>query len=182
MRLVVCLFTLALGVGEAQLLKIPESLDRLAAKAEDVVDVTLDASTLGLASRFLSDRTPDEAKAKQLVSGLKGIYVRSYKFARDGEWAESDIESLRAQLRAPGWSCVVNVRSVKRRENAQVCFQQTAGGNFGGLAVLATEPREITVVSIQGTIRPEQLHDLEGQFGIPRLDFDSKQKKQDREE
>ena len=179
LTLSVCLMTFALCAAEAQMLKIPESFEKLAAKADEVVDVTLDANTLGLASRFLSDRSPDEAKAKKVVSGLKGIYVRSYKFAKDGEYSDADVEALRSQLRGPNWSCIVNVRSPKRRENAQVCFLQAAGGNFGGLAVVATEARELTVVTIQGTINPDQLRDLEGQFGIPKLDLDTKKKQQD---
>lgn len=38
----------------AQEFKIPPGLDRLAEKASEVVDVTLDSSMLQLASRFLS--------------------------------------------------------------------------------------------------------------------------------
>src|SRR5665213_3344488 len=97
----------ALGSLGAQEIKLPPSLDRLAAKATEVVDVTMDANLLQLAGRFLSDKDPDDAKVKKMISGLKGIYVRSFEFAKAGEYQESDVEPLRAQLHAPTWSRIV---------------------------------------------------------------------------
>ncbi len=182
MKLVVCLFVLAIGSAQAQvLLKIPDSFSKLADRADEVVDVTLDPSTLGLASKFLSDKDPDEKAAKKIVSGLKGIFVRSYKFAKEGEYSDADVELLRSQLRRPGWSCIVNVRSKKDRQNAQVCFF-SQNGTIAGLTVLATEPKELTIVNISGYIDPEHLGALEGQFGIPKLHSDEKQKKQDKDD
>ena len=182
MKLAVCLFVLAASSAQAQmLLKIPDSLSKLADKAEEVVDVTLDPATLGLASKFLSDKDPDEKAAKKVVSGLKGIYVRSYTFAKEGEYSEADVEPLRNQLKGPGWSCIVHVRSKRDHENAQVCFF-SQNGSMAGLAVLATDPKELTIVTIAGSIDPEHLGLLEGQFGIPKLHMEEKQKKQDKDD
>ena len=116
-----------------------------------------------------------------MVSGLKGIFVRSYKFAREGEYSDGDVELLRAQLRGPSWSCIVNVRSKKDRENTQVCFY-SPNGTVAGLAVVAAEPKELTIVNISGFIDPEHLGALEGQFGIPKIHADEKQKKQDKDD
>ncbi len=88
----------------AQEIKLPPSFDRLAEKASEVVDVTLDSSMLQMASRFLSDKDADEVKAKKLVSGLKGIYVKSFEFDKAGEYDMADVEALRAQVRGPAWS------------------------------------------------------------------------------
>jgi hypothetical protein len=182
MKLVVCLFVLAAGAAQAQmLLKIPDSFSKLAEKADEVVDVTLDPAMLGLASKFLSDKDADEKAAKKVVSGLKGIYVRSYTFSKEGEYSDADVELLRTQLRGPGWSCIVNVRSKKDRETAQVCFF-SQNGTVAGLAIVAAEPKELTIVNIAGFIDPEHLGLLEGQFGIPRMHMDEKQKKQDKDD
>lgn len=153
----------------AQDIKLPPALDRLASKAAEVVDVTMDAQMLQLAARFLSDKDPDEAKAKQLVSGLKGIYVKSFEFEKPGEYQESDVEAVRSQLRAPEWSRIVGVRSRKSGDNADV-FIRTENGKITGLTVIATEPKELTIVNIAGPISPEQLQDLGGHFGVPRLE------------
>jgi hypothetical protein len=42
-----------------------------------------------------------------------------------------------------------------------------------GLALIASEPREITIVNIVGAIDLDKLHKLEGQFGVPKLDLDA---------
>src|SRR5262249_3456473 len=55
--------------------------DKLAAKASEKVNVTLEGATLELASRFLSGG--DETKIKQMVQGLKGVYVRSFTFEKE---------------------------------------------------------------------------------------------------
>ena len=160
---------IALAPLGAQELKLPASLDRLAAKASEVVDVTLDANLLQLASRFLSDKDADDAKVKKLVGGLKGIYVRSFEFEKAGEYQDSDVEPVRAQLRSPAWSRIVGVRSLKSRENSEV-YVKTENNKIGGLAIVVTEPKELTIVSIEGTIDPDQLSELGGHFGIPKVD------------
>ncbi len=154
----------------AQELKLPPNFEKLAEKASEVVDVTMDSSMLQLASRFLSDKDPDEARVKKLISGLKGLYVKSFQFDRRGEFEESDIESVRAQLRSPGWSRVVGVRSKKDGENVEL-FLKTEQGQIGGLAIIASEPRELTIVNIVGTMNPEQIRDLAGHFGVPSIDL-----------
>ena len=154
----------------AQEFKIPANLDRLADKATEVVDVTLDSSMLQLASRFLSDKNPDEARVKRLVVGLKGVYVKSFEFEKTGEYDEADVAALRAQLKGPAWSRIVGVRSKKSGDNADV-FIGSDGGQVTGLVVIAAEPKELTVVSIVGSIKPEDLRDLGGNFGIPKIEM-----------
>ncbi len=144
-------------------------LEQLAAKATEVVDVTMDAQMLQFASKFL-DKEGD-AEAKQLVSGLKGIYVRSLEFSKPGEYSEQDVESLRSLLKASVWSRVVGVRSKKQGENADVYFRME-NGKVMGLAIIATEPKELTFVHIDGPIDPDKLEGLSGHFGIPQVDVD----------
>jgi len=43
------------------------------------------------------------------------------------------------------------------------------GEDIGGLAVLSSEDRELTVVNIVGPVDLEKLAKLEGQFGVPEL-------------
>lgn len=43
-----------------------------------------------------------------------------------------------------------------------------------GFALIASEPREFTIVNIVGSIDMRKLHELEGQFGIPRLELEQK--------
>jgi uncharacterized protein DUF4252 len=161
-RLWVAAVTIA-GVAAAQ--DIPLNLlESLGPKAAETVQVNLDGSLLQMAAKFLNDKDGDEAKVKNLLNGLKGIYVRSYKFEKAGEYSTADIDKMRAQLK--GWNEIVTVRSAK--ENTGI-YLKTDGQKVQGLVVLAAEPMELTVVNIVGTIQPEQLAELSGKFGIPDL-------------
>ena len=116
---------------------------------------------------------PGGAAAKKIVGGLKGIYVRSFEFSKEGEYSMSDVDTLRAQYQPPVWSRMVGVRSKKSGEHTDVFIKQ-ANGTISGLAVIAAEPRELTIVHISGNIDPEQLQELGGEFGIPKVEIDKK--------
>jgi hypothetical protein len=144
--------------------------DKYANQALDVIDVTVDDNLLQLAERFLrANKSADEAKVKELIRGLKGVYVKRFTFEKEGEYSMSDVEAFRAQLQAP-WMRIVGVRS-KRQGNFDV-FIMSEGAIIKGLAVLAAEPRALTVVNIIGNIDLDKLRDLEGKFGIPNLDLE----------
>jgi hypothetical protein len=160
----------------AQDIKLPPSIEKLADKASEVVDVTMDSSLLQLALKFLPDKDPDSAKVKKLVSGLKGIYVRSFEFENAGEYQQSDVEAIRVQLKSPAWNRIVTVRSRKKGENAEVYVKTDGGQQISGLMILSAEPKELTIVSISGFIRPEDLQELGGHFGIPGMEADTPRK------
>jgi Domain of unknown function (DUF4252) len=134
--------------------------------AEERVDVTLDADMLHLAAKFLSNDDADERAVRDMINGLQGIYVRSYEFSRDGQYSRSLVERVISQL-GPSWKPLVTVRS-KKRDNVDI-YAQMKGDKVGGLVIVATEPREFTVVNIEGTVDIDRLASLEGQFGIPRI-------------
>jgi hypothetical protein len=154
------------------------SLDHLATKASESVDVNLDGRLMQLASKVLSGQDADEREVKKVIEGIKGIYVRSFEFENDGQYTSADVEVIRAQLRGPGWTRVVNITS-KKEGNVEVYLLMN-GEQVGGLAVLSTEDRELTVVNIVGPVDLEKLAKLEGQFGVPDLGIEgAKTKKND---
>jgi len=67
------------------------------------------------------------------------------------------------------------VRSQKSGENSEV-YVKNGKRQDRGLAILSTEPKELTIVSIEGSIDPEQLSELGGHFGIPKIEPDSQHK------
>ncbi|MBV9759099.1 MAG: DUF4252 domain-containing protein [Acidobacteriaceae bacterium] len=143
-------------------------LDRLAAKAKEAVDVTLDTSMLQLASGFLSPNDPDQARVKKLVAKLKGVYVRSFEFDRDGEYSPSDVEGIRASVKGPGWTRIVGVKEMKGGEDSEVYLKKD-GNQLAGIVVIVAEPKELTVVDIDGPIDPQELSELGGHMGIPKF-------------
>jgi hypothetical protein len=152
----------------AQDIKFPASLDKLAEKAENVVDVTLGPSVLGIAGQFLSQKG-DEAGAKKVIQGLKGIYVRSYEFSSPGQYSDSDVEEVRKQLNPKEWEKVVSVRE-KKGDNVEI-YLKKEGDKTAGLTILAAEPEELTIVHIVGSINVEDIAKLGGTLGIPNVNM-----------
>ncbi|HEY0406757.1 MAG TPA: DUF4252 domain-containing protein [Pyrinomonadaceae bacterium] len=144
------------------------NLDSLEARASQVIDFSIDGRLLQVAIKFLNPKDPDQAKIRELVSGLKGIYVRSYEFDKPDEFSVSDVAPISAQLKGPGWSRMVGVRSAREQENIEV-YTMLDGDKVGGIAVIATEAKQLTVINIVGPIDLEKLAALEGNFRIPKL-------------
>jgi len=163
-------FAVGAGTARAQEYKLQINLDHLAPKAAKVIDVNIDGALLQLARSFLSDKKPNEARAKEVIAGLKGIYVKSFEFDREGGYSLGDVEAIRTQLRTPQWSRIVGIVSKNEGDNVEV-YTRIEGTQIIGLAVVSAEPKELTVVNIVGPIDISKLRDLEGNFGIPGLDI-----------
>lgn len=145
----------------------------LASRAEETVEVTLDGKMLELASKFLSSQDAEEQEIREIVSGLRGIYIRSFSFARDWEYDKSIGETIRGQM-GSGWEKMITVRS-RDKENVDIWVRPGATA-LDGIFIIAAEPREFTVVNIVGSIDIDKLSRLEGQFGIPEMDIESSKK------
>lgn len=147
------------------------NLDHLAAKASQTVDVSIDQRLIQIAAKLLSNEDREEAEARKIVTGLKGIFVKSFEFDTDGQYSAADVESIRSQLRNPLWSRLVNV--ISKKEGSIEVYIMLNGDQIGGLAVLSTNSKELTVVNIVGPVDLDKLAKLEGQFGIPELNIES---------
>lgn len=151
-----------------------QTLDHLLQRATETVEVTLDGGMLQMVSRFLNSSKPDEARIREIIQGLQGVYVKSLEFSQDNEYTVADVETIRMQLNTPGWSKLATVRSQRSGDNVDVHLMLD-NGVIQGVAVLVADPRRVTVVNVVGTIDPEKISQmglLEGRFGIPKLDLD----------
>ena len=174
MKIVTILLAAGLIPAWGQEIKLPASLEKLAEKAEQSVNVTLEGTMLRLAGRFLSGKDPDTGKAREVFAGLESVHVRSFEFAREGEYNMADVDAVRAQLQSPAWSRMVGVRSKRSNGDAgdaDVYVKIAGNGLLGGVVVISAEPKELTIVTIVGTLDPQHLADLGGQFHIPELAF-----------
>jgi hypothetical protein len=158
MKSTIALVALSLLPLSAQEFKFPESIDKLAAKAKETVNVSLDGAMLQLAGNFLSGQKSEEAKIRQLTSNLKGLYVRSFEFSKEGEYTDADLAPLRSQLTSTrGWSKIVDV--AETGEHTEV-YARKEGDKILGMALIAGEKRELTVVYVDGPIDLKQLTEL----------------------
>jgi hypothetical protein len=154
------------GVLFAQQFKI--ELDHLAKKAANTVDLALPPNLLQLGAAMLDSKDPDQAKVKKIVGGLQGIYIKSFEFKKEGEYTKADLDQIRTQLKAPEWQRMVGVLSSEDRETVEV-WVRSEGGKMTGLAILAADPHDLTVVNLVGTVDPSALSELSGHFGIPKM-------------
>ncbi len=146
--------------------------EALAQKASELIDVNLDENLLRIIPKKIVTKTEDgkTVDVGAIVGGLKGVYVRSYGFTNEGEYSEGNLAGVRTQLRSPGWARLVNIVKKKAGDDVHVeVYMMTATGRIDGIAILALEPKRLTLVNIVGTIDLEKLSELEGQFGIPEL-------------
>lgn len=149
-------------------LQLPD-FSALSKKAAQSVDISLDPSLLGLASGVIdNDKNGNGPAVHDLIKGIRGIYVRSYTFDQPGEYSTADVKALQAQLLAPGWVPIVSTHDLKQGSNVDIYLLRN-GKRTEGLAILAAEPRELTIVNIVGSIDLAKLAQLQGQFGVPKM-------------
>jgi hypothetical protein len=153
-----------------------DQLDVLANRASETVDVKLDERLMQMTAKFFSDKDKDDAEIKAVLKGIKGIYVKSFTFEKEGEYSPAEVDSVVSQLRSSTWSKILTVKSKKDGANVDV-YLNMVGDQITGLAVLSIEPKEFTVVNIVGPIDLEKLSSLEGQFGVPDLGIEKEPKK-----
>jgi len=165
--------TILLGITTVTLLGAQQlrfNLDHLAPKASNVVDVQLSKDLLQFAAKFLDGKDdPEEAQVKKLLTGITGIYVKSFQFKTDGSWSKADLDSVRNQIRAPEWARIVGTTNTEDGESAEV-FVRSENQKMTGLAILVSKPKELTVVNIVGSVDLNSLSDLGGHFGIPKVE------------
>jgi hypothetical protein len=106
-----------------------------------------------------------------ILSDIKSLRVRNFEFDSDGAYSRDDVDSVRKQLAAPGWSALAQVHKRDEQEDVDV-YVNTDGEKILGLAVVASDPRSFTIVHIVGNIDIDKLAKIEGEFGIPRIGAD----------
>jgi hypothetical protein len=149
-------------------LQIPD-FSHLRHKAVDSVDISLDGMLLKLVKRIARN---EDDEVMNVLSDVKSLRVRNFEFDSDGAYSRADVEAVRKQLSAPGWSALVQAHKRDEQEDVDV-YINTDGEKVLGLAVVACDPRSFTIVNIVGNIDIDKLAKIEGEFGIPRLATDA---------
>ncbi|PYT01319.1 MAG: hypothetical protein DMF63_00250 [Acidobacteria bacterium] len=150
-----------------------DKLNGLETHARDVVEVNIDGKLLDLAKRVTAKLDdPNAKKAAQAISGLKGIYVRAYRFENANEYSMADVDAIRSQLNAPGWEKLANVRSKKNDQKVDV-YTMFSGDVMSGVAVVISDSKGVALVNMIGPIDIELLASLSGKLSIPEMDIEN---------
>ena len=150
---------------------------QLADRASNYTEVSLDRKMLDFASRFMNEK--DDAEGKRIVSKLNGVYVRSYEFDKPGQYTAADLDAVRKQFDTAEWSVLVKTRSRGATDDADI-YMKLVNGDVQGMFILDAESKELNFVYISGPIRPEDLKDLSGNFGIPAGSYEMTVKSKDK--
>jgi hypothetical protein len=137
-----------------------DSLDALGTKAAETANINIDGILIRFAGSLLSSEEADEKQVKELISGVRGVYVRNYEFKAAGLYAESELSQIRSQLAGPGWSRVMSFRGRGDEMSDAEFYVAREGERVEGIVVLAAKPKEVTVINIVGSVDLEKLQKL----------------------
>ena len=146
------------------------NLDKLASKAAEVTNVNLEGPMLQMAAEMMAKTAQDRhlnhsnkdpqhvleqmeqtQRLSEMLKRLKGVYVRTYEFSKEGQYSRSDVDGLLKQFQSGGWKPMVNVEEKKSGETTNI-YMMNEGGEAVGMAIVVAEPKELTVVNIVGPI------------------------------
>jgi hypothetical protein len=164
------LWSASLALAASPELRLP-SFEHLQRLATDSVNITLGRVPLGIASWALGhSEDSQDHEIQEVLNGLKSIYIRSFKFAADHQYSTADIEAIRSQLSAPGWNALAQIHQhgEQAQENVDI-YVSTDHEVVNGLVVIASGPRELTIVNLVGSVDPAKLGKLSGRLGLPAL-------------
>ncbi|MFZ5925857.1 MAG: DUF4252 domain-containing protein [Acidobacteriota bacterium] len=140
--------------------------DRLAEKAKESAVVNLGPEQLSL----LAGMQPKEGgrELADLVKTLKGIQVRSLEFDSPGQYDLNEVRALGEKIKGSGtWVPLITVK--EKGEFTEILIRKGADGKSDGLLILAAEPKELTLVHIDGVGDIASLAKLGGLAGIPEI-------------
>jgi len=146
-------------------LKLPD-FSSLRKNAVDFTDITIDGMLLRIAKKFAEDDEDEEAM--RILNDIKSVRVRAFEFDSDDAYSSADVEAVRKQLAAPGWSMVVQQRSREQNSNVDV-YMNMDGDKILGIAVIESEPRSFTIINVVGNIDFAKLTKMAGGLGVPKV-------------
>lgn len=163
-----CFAPIALAHAQTPLLKLP-AFTQLSSQATESVDISLGSMPLKLAGWLAgqADSDPGSADAAALLKSLHALNVRHYEFASDFAYSQADIDAVRSQLAGAGWSQLVQVRNPSKKEDVDIYVAiDKDKDRITGLAIVASEPREFTIVNAVGSLDPSQVEKLRQHFDL----------------
>lgn len=138
--------------------------DRFEQGAKEVTEVNLDKTMLAMAAKFLGN---DDADAKRLMSKMDFVYVRSYEYAKAGQYRMEDLAQFRRRLDESKWSHLVKNRS--ETESNDVWIRMDDEGQFSELMVIAAEPTQLSFVHLKGRMSVDDLIKAGAKYGVPQM-------------
>ncbi len=141
-------------------------LDKLGEKAKESSVVNLGPEQLGLIAGVNGGQ--GTKNLGEVVKVLKSVQVRSYEFDEKGLYDVEVVRAFRDKVTSSGnW---VNIISTKEKGGfTDILIQKGPDGKSAGFLIVAAEPREVSIVHIDGPLDLSSIGKLGGVLGIPEL-------------
>jgi hypothetical protein len=162
-----CMLLPMVACAQEGKLKIPD-FKSLAGKATESVNITISPWLLRMAGSFIDKDDPDAAATKQMLGAIKSIQIRNYEFAADSAYSAADIDAVRQQLTGPGWSQIMQVHDRNKSEDVDM-YLLVENEQTKGFALIASEPRQFTIINIVGSINVDDVPRLQKQLHLPKV-------------
>ncbi len=140
------------GAGQFGLPALPE----LRARATERIDINLGRRALQFVGWLIDEHDPEGAAVRRIIQGLTSVRIVSYEFTSDVECPAADLAALRSQLSSPPWTQVVHTQDAARHEDVDI-YIATDERKIEGTAIMACEPRELTILHIVGPMDLDQI-------------------------
>lgn len=146
-------------------------LDELEEKADEVVKIDLWGKSLEQGKKLLGLRKNVTSPAKRFLSGLKGVYLRTYRFGGTKPDQE-DVEPIYRQLADSGWVPLIETEN-RKEKGAVSIYSYYENKKVAGITVVSADPAKVTVVKIMGPVDLEILSDIGNGLGLPVMNIAS---------
>jgi len=164
-----CWLPSAMTHADDALVTMP-SFSSLETAATTAVNIDLGPWLLRLAGAAMDDHDPDTATVKSLLAGLKLVQIRSFAFVNDFAYPHAQVAELRRQFAGPRWTPLLQAHDRKANEEVDIYIARE-NDQTRGLALIASDPHQFTVINVAGAIRLEDLPALQEQLHIPPVKF-----------
>jgi Domain of unknown function (DUF4252) len=148
---------------------LPRGMDSLGSHATFHTDFTFNRQMLGLASDFDGDE-----ETQHIVGNLRSISLHIFRFPHPGLYNPEALAYIRSQYFNRGWHHLVTAHSNAASMNpgSTDLWIRFAHSDVEGMVLLVSNPTNIDLIVINGTLSPLDLLHLRGHFGIPRFSGD----------
>jgi hypothetical protein len=165
--LVAGMMVAAVAASAQQPAGVADALANIASEHATHTAFTLDRDMLQATGGLLTDSSP--------VAGLNSITFENYRYKEPAFYVPEEMHALIAAYNAAGWKHLVDqgaspAQSASPDKPLTDLWLHFRGADIDNVTVVIRTRKQMTVVEVNGVLKPLELVHLSGHFGIPKVD------------
>jgi hypothetical protein len=147
---------------------VEDALHNMTSEHASHTAITFDRDMLQSADGFLNDGSGPPAQ-------LNSITVENYRYHEPAFYIPESMAALVKAYEAAGWKHLVDQHASPRdgaspRKPLTDLWLHFNGPEIDNVAVVVRGPKQMSVITVEGELRPLDMVHLSGHFGIPKVD------------